>query len=435
MQKSKATVRLGYPCMNLSLSNSKTRTVTQKTMQGLKDKEAAWHKLLDIGNHNLATLYRVLDWNYLNQVSFFRIYSDLFPHMSNANLSSFVGEKRCQEYRDLVPFEKEIKKIGVKLFEYGVRATFHPNEYSCLGSDKQEVLELAVRDLDWQAKMVRMFEDADPHRAEEFKKHFKDSVLVMHGGGQYGDKKATLKRWAKTYKNMPEYLRKRLVIENDERNYSPLDLVDFCEEHSIPMVVDFFHQDCYELMHPDEDKADWSTLLPRTTAVWHQRDMIPKYHVSEQQPDRRIGTHSHFAFKLPDCLLHRQSAHPTEHFDIMLECKMKDLALMKTRSLYPGLETLDAKNEEWTKKRLEKVKLVNNGKMPDLSELDDKEKGALVEGVSHSVKPAAVYKAKTSEKERSRSKSKKCSCANEDIDEDVDVDIKKVKKQVKSKRK
>ena len=63
----------------------------------------------------------------------------------------------------------------------------------------------------------------------------------MHGGGQYGDKKETLKRWAKTYQTMPKHISRRLVIENDERNYSAWDLLPISEEENLPMCVDFFH--------------------------------------------------------------------------------------------------------------------------------------------------------------------------------------------------
>ena len=421
--KAKAVVRLGYPCMNLSLADCKTRTVTQTTMQGVKDKEKAFDRLLEIGKHNLLNLSRTLDWNYLNRITFFRIYSDLFPHMSNKNLSSFIGDKRTKDYQNLEPFKEEIKRIGKKIFEYGIRVTFHPNEYSCLGSPTEEVVAMAVQDIKWQALMIDLLENADPAKKEAYKNHFKDSVLIMHGGGQYGDKKATLTRWAKVYNDLPEFIRKRLVIENDERNYSPFDLLSFSEDNLIPVVIDFFHQECYELIHPNEPTVkNWSYILDRTVPVWHKRNMIPKYHVSEQQPDRRIGTHSHFAHKIPDALLKRQLDFPNQPFDIMLECKMKDLALTKCRNLHPDLETLDSKRDD--KAVTELIKKMNGGKYPDLSELSEKEKGALVEGHSHSVKATHVYKKQASKAKKATAEDDenfdaKPDCCGDDDAQDV----------------
>ena len=81
---------------------------------------------------------------------------------------------------------------------------------------------------------------------------------------------------------MPKHISRRLVIENDERNYSAWDLLSISEEENLPMCVDFFHQACYEVMHPSEQKADWNEILSRTLAVWKKRGIVPKYHVSEQ---------------------------------------------------------------------------------------------------------------------------------------------------------
>ena len=89
-------------------------------------------------------------------------------------------------------------------------------------------------------------------------------------------------------------------------------------------------------MHPTEKKADWKEILDRSLAVWKKRGIRPKYHVSEQQPERRIGTHSHYLNNMPQPLLDRQDQFPDEPFDIMLECKQKDLALAKVLKLYPG---------------------------------------------------------------------------------------------------
>ena len=50
-----------------------------------------------------------------------------------------------------------------------------------------------------------------------------------------------MKRWAKTYQNLPENIKKRIVVENDERSYSPMDLIDMCEENLVPICIDFFH--------------------------------------------------------------------------------------------------------------------------------------------------------------------------------------------------
>ena len=102
---------------------------------------------------------------------------------------------------------------------------------------------------------------------EAVEAHFNNTVFVLHGGGQYGDKKAALKRWGETYQNLPKHIKYYLALENDERNFNPMDLLPFCEKHKIPLVIDFFHQECYELMHPDEPTCVWSEVIPRVRKI------------------------------------------------------------------------------------------------------------------------------------------------------------------------
>ena len=53
----------------------------------------------------------------------------------------------------------------------------------------------------------------------------KNSVIVIHGGGVYGDKMVTIERWCKQFYDLPQNVQQRLVIENCEKNF-------FCESLS-----------------------------------------------------------------------------------------------------------------------------------------------------------------------------------------------------------
>lgn len=88
--------------------------------------------------------------------------------------------------------------------------------------------------------MVDIMEKGHKNKKKS-KKHFQDTVFILHGGGTYGDKKKTMKRWVKNYKKLPLNMRKWIVLENDERNYSPMDLIEICEKNKIPICLDTFH--------------------------------------------------------------------------------------------------------------------------------------------------------------------------------------------------
>ena len=394
----RGVLNLGYPCMVRRLKNGKvTSKITQKTLLGLKGM-TAYQKLVELTNQNLDGLDVTLDYNFVHNVRFYRCYSDLFPHISNRKLDGVLGAELTKKFRNLDAFDQKLKKIGKKLFFYGIRLTFHPNEYACLGSPNQDVIDYSIIDLDWHGRMVlkcvegakefvdQCKENEKSTNLKQSKKtdaknkvvvesskkkegsanksiketkdnetensdskynppnfsvddqtkwpelsheavdsHFNNTVFVLHGGGVYGDKQEALKRWGKTYESLPKHIKDYLVIENDEKNYSPQDLLPLSIKHDMPIVLDFFHQECFELTHEDAPHCDFSEIIPKVRAVWKKRNKRIKFHISGQQSERRLGTHSHFCNTIPQEIKDLQDS--GIDVDIMLECKAKEFAL------------------------------------------------------------------------------------------------------------
>ena len=67
---------------------------------------------------------------------------------------------------------------------------------------------MTIKDLDYHATVLDILETG------------KDSVMVIHGGGVYGEKEKTIDRWCENYENLPDKIKKRLVLENCEKCYS-----------------------------------------------------------------------------------------------------------------------------------------------------------------------------------------------------------------------
>ena len=68
-----------------------------------------------------------------------------------------------------------------------MRLTFHPGQYNVIGTPRQEVLEHTYLDLGCHAQILDMMECDQ------------NSVMVIHGGGIYGDKQSTILRWIEQY--------------------------------------------------------------------------------------------------------------------------------------------------------------------------------------------------------------------------------------------
>lgn len=91
----------------------------------------------------------------------------------------------------------------------------------------------------------------------------KQSVIVIHGGGVYGNKPEALERLEKNILGPKKNVRDRLVLENDEMAYNLEDLMPISRKLKIPLVVDFHHDSIYRSSQPVE------SYLPDVFQVRH----------------------------------------------------------------------------------------------------------------------------------------------------------------------
>lgn len=158
----------------------------------------------------------------------------------------------------------------------------------------------------------------------------KDAVMILHMGGMFaenGGKPATLDRFRRNYLTLPESIKRRLVLENDDVVWSVHDLLPICEELNIPMVLDYHHHNIVF----DADKIREGTfdisqpeISERIARTWTRKGIKQKMHYSEQCPgtvtprDRR--KHSPRVATLPPC--------PPDT-DLMIEAKDKEQAVFE----------------------------------------------------------------------------------------------------------
>ena len=252
------SIQLGLCCLNIELRECKpsvfsSRSVILKTLQ-----EKGIDNLKDKIIENLKDTLIMMDWNEANGIKVFRLSSEMFPHISNPRAPDYTLE-----------FAKELlKKIGEKSKKYNQRLTFHPGHFNCLGSPSESVIEHTIRDLDYHASVLDLM-GLDP-----------DSVMVIHGGGIYGDKNKTIDRWCENYNKLPENIKRRLVLENCERNFSIQDCLKVSEKVNVPVVFDTHHYECYNILHQEEKLKPASDYIADILKTWELRGIKPKFHVS-----------------------------------------------------------------------------------------------------------------------------------------------------------
>lgn len=301
---------LGYACINETYRYmySCNHSTTEKVLQKLSPEDAAG-RCMYLAQQNLEALQALVSLNNMYGVRFFRITSELFPHCGNPRMAEYAPDEAY--FRGDISFAyDQLSTIGELVKEHGHRVGFHSSPYNQLGTPKDDVWQGTLVDLQlYYRTMVHM--NLDPMHC-----------VVYHVGGVYGDKRATMDRWAERYHAMDEHLRNLIILENDEHYYDAEMVLQFCEQHGVPMVFDF-HHNTQSLTPATIDSA----FLDRVCATWDASPLDPKFHLSEQKPDARRGAHSDYVEAVPQVMLDYAATHPDRLYWIMLEAKCKEKAL------------------------------------------------------------------------------------------------------------
>src|SRR5690606_32265073 len=68
-----------------------------------------------------------------------------------------------------------------------------------------------------------------------------EATVVVHVGGLYGDREAALDRWAAAWEHLSDAARRRVGLENDERLFSPDDVLALHRRTGVRVVYDHHH--------------------------------------------------------------------------------------------------------------------------------------------------------------------------------------------------
>ena len=307
------SVQLGLCCLNTTLRSRIPSVFCSRKMIMRKIEEEGIQCLKLKIIQNLNDLYEMIKWNEQNGIKVLRISSELFPHISNPRVEGYD-----MEFADAL-----LKKIGEYARSLNHRLTFHPGQYNVVGTPNEPTFQQTINNLSYHAEVLdRMGMGAD-------------SVMVVHGGGIYGDKEKTLERWCENYERLPDSIKRRLVLENCEKCFSVEDCLYISEKVHIPVVFDTHHYSCYNILHPEETLQKAGNYIELILNTWKRRGIKPKFHVSEQGSGK-TGHHSDYIEVIPHYLLEIPQKYGCD-IDIMIEAKKKELAIFKLYSKYPIL--------------------------------------------------------------------------------------------------
>ncbi|KAF2765493.1 UV-endonuclease UvdE [Teratosphaeria nubilosa] len=270
---------------------------------------------------NVRDLPKMIKWNDRYNIKFMRLSSEMFPFASHPEYGY-----------QLAPFAAEaLAEAGKVIAQYGHRVTTHPGQFTQLGSPRRQVIDNAIRDLDYHDEMLSLLKLPEQLN--------RDAVMILHMGGLFEGKAETVARFKEEYPKLSQSIKNRLVLENDDVIWSVHDLLPVCEELNIPMVLDYHHHNIvFDSEQIREGTKDIMELYPRILATWQRKGITPKMHYSEPTPPaitpRQRRKHNPRVATLPPC--------PPD-MDLMIEAKDKEQAvfeLMRTFKL-PGYDTFN----------------------------------------------------------------------------------------------
>ncbi|WP_245496722.1 UV DNA damage repair endonuclease UvsE [Lichenibacterium ramalinae] len=256
-------------------------------------------------------------------IDMYRMSSDLAPYATHPDMPQFHTMVRDSA--------ADLAAVGARARAQGLRLSFHPSQYIVLNSPDPELVRKSTADLLSQAEMLDLMELGP------------EAVMVIHVGGTYGDREASNARWVETFHGLPEPVRRRLVLEHDDIRFSASDVLWIHQHTGVRLIFDHQHFLC---LNPD--RLDMGETVRRILDTWPE-DVRPKIHFSSPRTElrelkrkdrktRKVKT-VHVA---PIWTGHADYVHPFEfmgfmrsltdrEFDVMIEAKAKDLALIRLR--------------------------------------------------------------------------------------------------------
>jgi UV DNA damage endonuclease len=278
--------------------------------------------------HLSVSLAYVRDiFGYLDRagICMYRLSSDLAPYLTHPGLPQF--------HRQIDECAAELALVGQMAQEASLRLSFHPSQYVVLNAAEEAIAAKSAAQITALAQMLEAMDLGA------------EAVVVIHLGGVYGDKKSAMERFVTRCEGLSAVARQRLVLENDDTSYSVGDIHRIHQQTGLRLVFDYLH-----FLNYNPEALSLVEALALTLDTW-PTDVIPKIHFSSpctamrtvERTDSHAGKrrmllrpprptqHADFIDPFAFIAFLRQAQGPRD-FDVMLEAKAKDLALLRLRA-------------------------------------------------------------------------------------------------------
>ena len=298
-------MNIGYACINMTMGKSVTtnRSMVKKTFQS-----KGLDYVSELALKNAKDIIKILEWNRLHNIYFFRLSSALVPWGDGLDITTL---------KDYDEIKSELKKAGEFAKFWNMRINSHPGPFNVLPSPNESVILKTIADLELHGKIFDLMGlSKTPY-----------NNINIHCNGVYGDKQSAMDRLISNFKRLSESVRSRLTLENDDKAsmYSVKDLMYIHEHTGIPIVFDYHHhQFCTGDLSEEEALKLAATTWPE--GIRQEVHYSESKALHENNPKEKPQAHSLYINELPNTY--------GLDIDVMVECKAKELAILKIRNKY-----------------------------------------------------------------------------------------------------
>lgn len=210
--------------------------------------------------HNFKMTLNTVRFCQLNDIQGYRVSSSLAPVLTHKNVNLRIAD--LPNYAAIRSVCDSIKNL---LAAHPLRLSAHPSEYITLSSDNPDCIHNSILDLQQHAEVFDLLGLPEDYR----------SPLNIHVR-QDGDNQTIADKVLRVYDSLPDNIRKRLVLENNDNPKGVWGIKNlikyFNRSRGIPITYDSLH---HSILHDD------MTAEQAFNAAYDTWPTTPLFHYSE----------------------------------------------------------------------------------------------------------------------------------------------------------
>jgi UV DNA damage endonuclease len=297
---------IGYCCIalgpNENLSKKEQITINRGMIKKTFESKGLSY-VSELTLLNLDDCLKILKYNLKKGIYIYRMSSDMLP---------CLGFYKIEDLPRIKVIESKLKAIGDFVKSNGMRVSFHPSHFNIIASENPKVVENSIDELDKHAQIM------DIMGLEQTTLY----PINIHIGTTKPSCSEAAERFCQVFPQLSESCRKRLTVENDDspNQYSVKMLHEMVyQKIGIPIVADSLHHQCFN------GGQTWEEALRMAVSTWTTRPLC--HHSSSKKlfedSTSKLEAHADFLYEKFESF--------DLELDIELECKQKDISLLKYR--------------------------------------------------------------------------------------------------------